>query len=52
MSLQHAEHAAVGGDDAHFRDANAVIDSDLVPALLLARVEPGECHCGLLDLRD
>jgi len=26
------------------RDANAVIDSDLVPTLLLARVEPGECH--------
>jgi hypothetical protein len=29
-----------------------MIDSDLVPALLLAWVEPGECHCGLLDLRE
>src|SRR5450432_827380 len=52
VGLQHAQHAAVGSDDAHFGNADAVIDSDLVPALLLARVEPGECHCGLLDLRN
>ena len=44
VGLQHAEHAAVGGDDADFGDADAVVDSDLVPALLLARVEAGECH--------
>jgi hypothetical protein len=46
VRLQNAEHAAIGGNDAHFRDANAMIDSNLIATLLLARVEPRECHSG------
>jgi hypothetical protein len=48
VGLQHAEHAPIGVDDAYFGNANAVIDSDLIPALLLTRIEPGmtQCHSG------
>ena len=46
VSLQHPELAAVGTDDEDLGNSDAVIDSDLVSALLLTRVEPGmpKCH--------
>ena len=39
LRLQHAEHAAVGADDAHFGDADAVVDSDLGPRCCCRRIE-------------
>jgi hypothetical protein len=44
VGLKHTQHRSVGADDSDFRDANAVIDSNLESALLLARVEAGAAH--------
>src|SRR5262249_30279044 len=40
----HAQHAAVGADDADFGDADSMIDADLRPALLHARVKARSPH--------
>jgi hypothetical protein len=47
VGLQHAELAPIGADDQDLWHSDAVIDSDLIPTLLLTRVEPGipHCHC-------
>jgi hypothetical protein len=52
MGLQHTEHVPVRAYDADLRHSDAVIDSDLKPTLLLARIEPGatQRHCGNRDL--
>jgi hypothetical protein len=52
VGLQHSEHVPVGAYDADLGHSDAVIDSDLKPALLLARIEPGatQRHCVNRDL--
>src|SRR5262249_4824231 len=40
----HAQHAPVGADNADLRDADAMVDADLWPALLHARVEARSPH--------
>jgi hypothetical protein len=44
VSCEHTEHHPVRVDDAHFRHADAVVDSDLELALRLARIETGATH--------
>jgi hypothetical protein len=53
VGLQHTELIAVGADDAYLRNANAMIDSNLKTALLLARIEAGTTHghCEFVYLR-
>ena len=45
VGLKNPEHASVGVDDADFGNADAVIDANLVTALLLTRIEPGMTQC-------
>jgi hypothetical protein len=45
VGRQDPEHAAIEVDDADFGNADAMVDSNLKLALLLARIEPGTSQC-------